>query len=156
MQPIPRNIVKRVYTRIFTATLNLLQLCWIFFFCKINTKFSVPCLKCRSVQELWVSVHCTNHKYIGMFWYWSDVSKVVRISPYAYVYSTAQAIPPSSNRENLYVHMRHSCTMHTCTIETFLFIFHLDHNVTTWNRYLKVAHTLHVPDSGLPKHLLRC
>ena len=101
---------KRVYTRIFTATLHLLkgiyaQLCWIFCAKLIpklpkswSSMFSVPCLKyCRSLQELWDSVHCINHKYIGMFLYWSGVSKSREYFSIMHTctYSTAQAkLPP--------------------------------------------------------------
>ena len=54
-------------------------------------------------------------------------------------YSTAQATPTPSGEQRKSICMQRICTMHTCTIETFLSIFHLDrfqcHNLD-WNRYL--------------------
>ena len=52
--------------------------------------------------------------------------------------------PPSGEQRksvcDIHVHVLY---IHTCTIETFLFIFHLDrfqcHNLD-WNRLLKIAH----------------
>ena len=83
MQLITRNIVLRIEnecTQEFPR--QHAQLFWIFFLQNQYQNhqrvdclcFSVPCLKyCRSVQELWDSVHCINH--IGLFRYRSGVYK---------------------------------------------------------------------------------
>ena len=58
------------------------------------------------------------------------MNKVVRISPYACIHvHTVQhkpTPPPLSGEQRKSICMRHTCTIYTCIIETFLFIFHLD------------------------------
>ena len=131
---------KRVYTRIFTATLHLLKgiIVGFFFFAKLIPKspkswlsmFSVPCLKyCRSVQELWDSVHCINHKYIGMFWYWTGISKsrewsCKNFSICIHLHTVLRKPPPPpSGEQRKSICMRHTCTMHTCTYIPIYFSF---------------------------------
>ena len=156
---------KRVYARIFTATLHLLnmlkgihaQLFWLFF-AKLIIKspkswlstFSVSCLKyCRSVQELWDSVNCINHKYTDLA-YPSPVNKVVRISPCAYMYIQYSATPTPflENRENLYMYATNNYMTLYYTHGTILnrnipiyFSFRsLSMSQSAWHRYLKIAH----------------
>ena len=104
-----------------------------FFFAKLIPKspkswlsmFSVPCWKyCRSVQKLWDSVHCSNHKYIGMFWYWTGVSKSREWSGKNFsICIHLHKVCSGEQRKSIC--MRHTCYMHTCTIELFLSIFTL-------------------------------
>ena len=122
---------KRVYTRIFTATLHLLKGTSVgFFFCKINTTISKELIDCLCSEfPVWNTVG--QFKNYGTVYivsiisikvcsdtdlaYPSPVNKVVRISPWICIHTAQRKPTPPphllENRENLYV-----CDIHVlCT-----------------------------------------